>query len=79
MPRYFFHVSHHALRSDVEGSELADIHAARVAAVHLCGEMIQEIDEHFWDDPSWQLRVTDDKQKLLFTLTFSAEEHADAI
>lgn len=73
MPRYFFHLSHRASRPDTEGSELPDLQAARAAAVRLCGEIIQEIDGSFWDAPLWQLRVTDQDQQTLFTLTFSAE------
>ena len=33
MPRYFFHVSHHASDPDTEGTELPDIHAAQAAAM----------------------------------------------
>ena len=78
MPRYFFDVSHNSSEPDpdTEGSELADIHAAQAAAVRLCGEMVQEIDRTFWQTPLWQLRVTDLDRRLLFTLTFSAEENA---
>ena len=73
MPRYFFHILHHSSEPDDEGSELADIDAARAAAVQLCGEMIQEIGVSFWQAPRWQMRVTDQDQQLLFTLTFSAQ------
>jgi hypothetical protein len=76
MPRYFFHIFHQASQPDTEGSELSDIHAAQAAAVRLCGEMIREFDGKFWAAPLWQLRVTNNDQRLLFTLTFSAEEQA---
>ena len=79
MPRYFFDVSHRTSQPDIEGSEFPDIHAAQVAAVHLCGEMIREIDSTFWETPLWQLRVTNQDRRLLFTLTFSAEENAAPI
>ena len=79
MPRYFFHVSHHSSDPDTEGSELPNLQAAQTAAVRLCGEMIQEIDGKFWDAPLWQLRVTNQDQRLLFTLTFSAEDHTAPI
>ena len=75
MPRYFFHISHHSSQQDMEGSELSDIYAAQSAAVRLCGEIIRDIDGTFWESPVWQLRVTNQDQRLLFTLTFSAEEH----
>lgn len=76
MPRYFFHVSHLESEPDTEGSELSDTDAAQAAAVRLCGEMIREISPAFWDTPLWQLRVTNQDQRLLFTLTFSAEVQA---
>ncbi len=79
MPRYFFHVSHHSSDPDTEGTELPDIQAAQAAAVRLCGEMIQEIDGTFWKKPLWQLQVTNLDRRLLFTLTFSAEEYAAPI
>ena len=75
MPRYFFDVLHHGAQPDMEGHEFADIHAARMAAVRLCGELIKEIDGKFWDAPKWQLQVTGYDRELLFKLTFSAEEH----
>ena len=74
MPRYFFNLLHHPDGPDTQGSEFSDIHAAREAAVRLCGEMIAEIDGTFWDARLWQLEVADHERKRLFTLTFSAEE-----
>ena len=79
MPRYFFHVSHNSTHPDTEGTELSDIYAAQAEAVLLCGEMIREIDNTFWESPLWQLRVTSQDQRLLFTLTFSGEEGAATI
>jgi hypothetical protein len=76
VPRYFFHVLHDGTQPDMDGHEFADIRAARMAAVRLSGEMIKEIDGKFWNAPTWQLEVTGQDRKLLFTLTFSAEEHA---
>jgi hypothetical protein len=74
MPRYFFHVSHPSPQHDSVGSEFADISAARAAAVQFCGEVIREFNGGFWDTPFWQLRVNDHEQRLLFTLTFSADD-----
>jgi hypothetical protein len=75
LPRYYFNVRHNTAESDGEGSELADIQAARLAAVRLSGELIQELDHSFWDSPDWRLEVTDAGQNTLFTLTFCAKEH----
>ncbi len=76
MPRYFFNVLHHSSGSDSEGSELPDIYAAQAEAVRLCGELIKEIAEKFWEEPLWRLEVIDHEKRRLFTLTFSAVEHA---
>ena len=76
MPRYFFHVHYNTAQPDSDGSELANLQAAQAAAVRLCGEMIRELDGKFWDAPQWQLRVTNQDQRPLFTLTLSAEDHA---
>ncbi len=75
MPRYFFNVVSPSPGPDNEGFELPDIYAAQTAAVRLCGEMIKEIDGKFWEEPIWRLEVTSHDFRLLFTLTFSAEEH----
>ncbi len=75
MPRYFFHVVSPSPDPDDEGFELPDIHAAQMAAVRLCGEMVTEIDGRFWQDPIWRLEVRNGDYGLLFTLTLSAEGH----
>jgi len=76
MPRYFFHVLDHSSGPDTEGTEFPDIYTAQAEAVRLCSEMIREIDGRFWEAPLWRLQVTNEVQRLLFTLTFSGEEHA---
>ena len=75
MSRYYFNLLHHPDGRDADGAELADMDAARTAAVRLCGELIEEIDGRFWDAPRWQLEVTDHERRRLFVLTFSAEEY----
>ena len=75
MPRYFFHVVHPSSERDTDGHEFPDIYAAQAAAVRLCGEIIQEIDGRFWENPVWRLEVRSQQSRLLFTLTFTAEEH----
>ena len=75
MPRYFFNVVHDVSQPDIDGHEFADIQAARAAAVRLCGEMLKEISGKFWENPVWRLEVRSHDSRLLFTLTFSAEEH----
>lgn len=71
MPRYHFNIIHRFSEPDTEGSELANIQAARMAAVRLCGELIKDLGRDFWDTPLWRLEVTDAGHNVLFTLTFS--------
>jgi len=78
LPRYFFNVLHRSTESDTDGVEFPDIYAAQMAAVRLCGELIKEIDGEFWEAPLWRLEVTSHEHKVLFTLTFTAEEHGSA-
>lgn len=79
MPRYYFNVRHRISEIDAEGVELADIHAAEIAAVKLCGELIKELDGNFWEAPVWRLEVTNAEQKILFRLTFSGDEHSECV
>ena len=75
MPQYFFDVVSPSPCPDCEGFELPDIYAAQAAAVRLCGEMIREIDGNFWEEPVWRLEVKSHDLSLLYTFTFSAQEH----
>ena len=76
MPRYFFDVIYPLSEPDADGTEFADIYAAQAAAVRLCGEVLRDIEGKFWDNPIWRLEVKNHDRRLLFTLTFSAEDHA---
>lgn len=75
MPRYFFNVIDRSAQPDADGFEFPDIYAAQDAAVRLCGEIIKEMDGKFWEQPIWWLQVISSDHRLLFTFTFSAEEH----
>ena len=79
MPRYFFDIKYPTPEPDADGTELPDIYAAQAAAVRLCGEVIRDIEGKFWDSPLWRLEVKNHDRRLLFTLTFSAEEHEASI
>lgn len=75
VPRYFFHVVHPTSEPDGDGHDFPDIYAAQAAAVRLCGEILRDIEGKFWDNPVWRLEVRSHEERLLFTLTFTAEEH----
>lgn len=76
MPRYYFNIRHRFAEMDSEGAELANLQAARLAAVRLSGEMIRDLGQSLWDTPVWRLEVTDARQIVLFTLTFLGKDHA---
>lgn len=74
MPRYFFHVDDGALVPDTDGTNLASIDEARSEAVSLAGSMLNDLDGRFWDHRTpWTLHVTDEDNRLLFSLHFGAE------
>ena len=60
MPRYFFHVRNGTDRPDHDGTEYADLNAARTEAVALLGEMVKELGGRFWRHPEWWLTVVDE-------------------
>jgi hypothetical protein len=76
MPRYFFHIVDGRATMDREGTELAGVEEARVQAVQMAGEMLRQSAEHVWTGCPWHMTVADDDGKTLFTLRFSAHEHA---
>jgi hypothetical protein len=78
MPRYYFHLKDGRASLDAEGTELADIAAARNEAVKLSGAILRDGGgKTLWDGETWRLWVTDQpdgKGKTFFTLNFSAVE-----
>ena len=76
MPRYFFHVVDGRATMDREGTELTGLDEARTEAVRMAGEMLRYSAENVWTGCPWQMTVADADGKTLFTLRFSAHEHA---
>mgnify|MGYP001314960478 CR=1 FL=1 len=74
MPRFFFHIDDGRFMRDETGTELEGIADARSQAVIAAGEFLAETDGKFWDHGQpWRMQVTDEHDRLLFTLRFSAE------
>lgn len=74
MPRYHFHVQDGQFIPDVEGEELPDLAAAKEMAVEAFGEMVKGLKNTFWQQGTpWHMRVTDSDERLLFTMTLSAD------
>ena len=74
MPRYFFHVYDGFSTPDEEGTELPDIFAVQEEAIRLSGELLREMGAKFWNGTAWRLEVTDETERVLFILRFSADE-----
>ena len=76
MPKYFFHIHDGQTFPDEEGTELADLAAARLEAVQLTGQMLKDDSQAFWNGEDWRVQVTDEAGMTLFTLHFMAVEAA---
>lgn len=74
MPRYFFNVHDGSDLPDPEGTELADLDAARKYAVRYAACLLLDSSETFWGGTDWSMDVTDDQGLFLFTLHFVATE-----
>ena len=74
MPRFFFHVEDGFSTRDNEGTELPDIFTAQEEAIRLSGELLRELGAQFWNGTAWRLTITDETQRVLLILRFSADK-----
>jgi hypothetical protein len=73
MPRFFFHIDDGTAIPDVEGTELNGLDDARLQAVEATGEMLKDLDGHFWKSGApWTMHVTNEAGVLQFSLSFTA-------
>jgi len=70
MQRYFFHVRDGEDFRDLQGTELADITAARREALRFAGALLSDNSEKFWSTGEWTMRVADAADLTLFELAF---------
>jgi len=68
MPRYHFHLADGGRDPDNEGVELADIQAARLAAVQFAGDLLRDSPQELWEKGTWRVEVTDERNILLCTV-----------
>jgi hypothetical protein len=76
MPRYFFHVRDGKTFTDETGTILSDVAEAKQHAVKFAGQLLSYEPQTFWEGTEWVLRVTDENDLTLFTLTFFATDGA---
>lgn len=70
MPRFFFHVEDGEVFTDLQGTELRDLNAAREEAVRFAAALLRDQADKFWDTSEWRIRVTNEADLTLFDLTF---------
>lgn len=73
MSRYFFDIKDGQDFPDLQGSEFADLAAARMEAVRYSAEVLREMPERFWNCEEWTMTVSDYNRNQLFTLKFLAQ------
>jgi hypothetical protein len=66
MPRYFFHLEHVRVVKDKEGSEHADLEAAKLHAVKALASALAEEPDAFWGADVFAMKVTNPEGLVLF-------------
>ena len=69
MSTYHFNLADGSKEPDKDGTELADIHSARLEAIRFAGDMARERAAAVWADGSLQVEVTDDAGMVLLLVT----------
>jgi len=68
MPRYFFHLEHVRLVRDSEGSEHADLDAAKIHAVKMMASALSDEPRTFWEADVFRMNVADPDGLVLFAI-----------
>ncbi len=68
MPIFYFHTVSDVSFVDAEGTELANMDAARVAALEAMANLLQDERHKFWGSYPWSMTVTDKVGLILFSL-----------
>ena len=67
-PRYHFNLHDHRFVPDPEGSEFANVDAAKRQAIRLAAAILGNFPEEFLTSNEWRVEVTDSEGVLLFTI-----------
>ena len=80
MPMYYFHLYDDEKVKDTDGTELADVAAARVHAAGVARELTFK-SSGFWDQEwsAWTMRVHDHRNVELFSLALSDFENGNSV
>jgi hypothetical protein len=71
--RYFFHLEDGAPNNDLDGIEFPNLDAVKRELTSLCGEMLADAGLKFWSNPDWRVRVTDDKGRLVLSVSIQGD------
>jgi hypothetical protein len=74
MLRYFFHVMDGQYFPDTEGTLCESRQAMREQAISTAGALLKEAAHKLPSDQEWQMHVTDENNKTVLRLRFSAEQ-----
>ena len=70
--RYFFQLSDGHVLTDDEGSDLADLDAAKVEAAKIAGEWLRDNAHEFAEDGALLVEVLDEQRSVLATIAVEA-------
>jgi hypothetical protein len=76
MPRYFFHTEDGHVEHDKEGTELANLEAAKMEAARMMGDLLRLSPRMFWSDCQMTVTVVGENDLTLFSITSFATESA---
>ncbi len=74
MPRYYFHVYDGIALQDHEGTELADLNAARKEALQVADGLLGSAARRADLGEEWRIEVTNQSGTLLFSMDFIVAE-----
>ena len=77
MARYFFHVINGEFLPDPTGAECETLDQVKGQAVCAAEEMLEEQALQLWRTRHWDMYVTDENNKTLLKLSFTAEDLTD--
>jgi len=72
MPRYMFHLEHIRVVKDSEGSEHADLGAAKLHAVRTVAEALASDPQALWDSDVFRMTVSNEDGMVLFRIDMLA-------
>ncbi len=75
MPVFHFNLANEEYSPDEEGTELDSIEAARVQAVVFAGSYLSHNPGLVWDGQRFEVQVTDENERMLFTITVETREN----